>query len=329
MSSAEAFKNAFQAVQQSDNFAKPSVPQSGAANAAASGRSHVVSTAERRRQSSNISRQERIAAELERERMTSKSFEDSRALFVHARQRRNTALLSHITNVPIKFTTHFVPDFYLGNNACALYLSVKYHRLHPNYIKNRVCALRSNYRLRVIMVVVDVQDFVKSLQDITRFALANDCTVIVATSNREAARYLETYKLYENKKAEEIAAKKAPPGDFLQQARMDGIHAPSGRLDVLGFEHAHPISVLGFEHAHPNPGREQDGCPEPPYRVWVRARDHEGSRDLRFTLSFTMLPNQRALTGCCIAQAPAHELSLCPGIGPKKVCSVCAASLSV
>lgn len=48
----------------------------------------------------------------------------------------------------------------------------------------------------------------------------NDCTVVVATSNREAARYLETYKLYEHKKAEQISVRKARSGDMMQQVRL-------------------------------------------------------------------------------------------------------------
>ena len=61
-----------------------------------------------------------------------------------------------------------------------------------------------------------------SLQEITRFALLNNCTVIAATSHREAARYLETYKVYDKKKDEEIAKRKAKAGDVLQQASNGG-----------------------------------------------------------------------------------------------------------
>ena len=141
-------------------------------------------------------RRAKIAAELQRDSMQ-ETFANSRALYVHHRQRKNHALLAHVTNVPVKFATNFVPDFLLGNNACALFLSIKYHRLHPNYIKNRVGALgKGSYRLRVILALVDVEDFVKSLQDVTRFALLNDCTVVAATSNREAARHVAGWTLH-------------------------------------------------------------------------------------------------------------------------------------
>lgn len=118
-----------------------------------------------------------ISADIERERMRGNvSVEDSRSLFIHHRQKKNKALLCHISNVPVKFASYFLPDFYLGNGACALFLSVKYHRLHPDYIKNRVGSLKKNYSLRVILTLVDVQDFCKSLQVLLR---CNEVTLCV------------------------------------------------------------------------------------------------------------------------------------------------------
>ena len=67
-----------------------------------------------------------IAAELRHDRMHGGvSLEDSRSLYVHHRQRKNRALLTHVTNVPMKFAGDFVPDFLLGNGAIAVFLSVK------------------------------------------------------------------------------------------------------------------------------------------------------------------------------------------------------------
>jgi hypothetical protein len=85
------------------------------ASTTAVGRAAAAAEAERRT---------KIAAELAHDRMR-ETAEDSRALFVHNKQRKNTQLLAHVKNVPVKFAGDFKPDFLLGNGACALFLSVK------------------------------------------------------------------------------------------------------------------------------------------------------------------------------------------------------------
>ena len=52
------------------------------------------------------------------------------------------------------------PDFIMASNRCALFLSCKYHNLHPQYIHKRIAELRKDFDLRVLLclVVVDIQD---------------------------------------------------------------------------------------------------------------------------------------------------------------------------
>jgi DNA excision repair protein ERCC-1 len=49
----------------------------------------------------------------------------------------------------------------LGATTCALFLSLRYHRLHPEYIYNRIQKLGKEYNLRILLVMVDI---VSSLQ---------------------------------------------------------------------------------------------------------------------------------------------------------------------
>ena len=55
-----------------------------------------------------------------------------------------------------------------------------------------------------MLVLVDVEDVERPLLDIQRMAMSCDASVICAFSAEEAARYLETYKAYENKPATAI-----------------------------------------------------------------------------------------------------------------------------
>eukprot|EP00249_Psilotum_nudum_P008723 c21468_g1_i3 orf=216-1433(-) len=119
------------------------------------------------------------------------------AILVSRRQQGNP-VLKYIRNVRWLFAD-IVPDYLLGQNSCALYLSLRYHLLHPDYIYFRIRELQKSFRLRVVLCYVDVEDVIKPLNEVTKTALLHDCTLLCAWSLEECARYLETLKSYENK----------------------------------------------------------------------------------------------------------------------------------
>lgn len=92
----------------------------------------------------------------------------------------------------------------LGLTTCALFLSLKYHRLHPEYIYNRIKSLQGKYNLRVLLTMVDIQNHEDSLKELSKTSLVNNVTVILCWSAAEAARYLELYKSYEHANASAI-----------------------------------------------------------------------------------------------------------------------------
>nr|XP_043632727.1 DNA excision repair protein ERCC-1 [Erigeron canadensis]XP_043632729.1 DNA excision repair protein ERCC-1 [Erigeron canadensis] len=124
------------------------------------------------------------------------------AIQVSHRQKGNP-LLKHIRNVRWAFAD-VVCDYMLGQNSCALYLSLRYHLLHPDYLYYRIRELGKNFKLRVVLCHVDVEDVVKPLLEVTRTALLHDCTLLCGWSLEECGRYLETIKVYENKPADLI-----------------------------------------------------------------------------------------------------------------------------
>ncbi|XP_034706695.1 DNA excision repair protein ERCC-1 isoform X1 [Vitis riparia] len=132
----------------------------------------------------------------------SSSAQSRNAILVSHRQKGNP-LLKHIRNVRWNFAD-IVCDYLLGQNSCALYLSLRYHLLHPDYLYYRIRELQKNFKLRVVLCHVDVEDVIKPLLEVTRTALLHDCTLLCAWSLEECGRYLETIKVYENKPADII-----------------------------------------------------------------------------------------------------------------------------
>ena len=97
-----------------------------------------------------------------------------------------------------------MPDFELGRTTCALFLSIRYHKLHPNYLYERLKALGKLYTLRVLLVLVDQDYPEKPLRELTRVSLLLNFCIVLAWSEEEAARYMETFKLYEHRSADSI-----------------------------------------------------------------------------------------------------------------------------
>ncbi|KAJ2512600.1 ssDNA endonuclease and repair protein rad10 [Coemansia sp. RSA 2049] len=127
----------------------------------------------------------------------------SKVVQVNELQRGNP-LLASIRNVRWSFAKDILPDYVVGRASCILYLSIKYHRLHPEYIAKRIEGLGRNYSLRVLLVYADTDDSKLPLREINRVALLGNMTVLLAWSLDEAGRYIEALKTYEHRPPDAI-----------------------------------------------------------------------------------------------------------------------------
>ncbi|KAJ9647912.1 ssDNA endonuclease and repair protein rad10 [Coniosporium tulheliwenetii] len=118
------------------------------------------------------------------------------AVLVSARQKGNP-ILNNIKSVPWEYSD-ILADYVLGATTCALFLSLKYHRLHPEYIYSRIRALAGKYNLRIILTMVDIPNHEEPLKELSKTSLVNNVTIILCWSAQEAGRYLELFKTYEH-----------------------------------------------------------------------------------------------------------------------------------
>ncbi|MCJ1481273.1 ssDNA endonuclease and repair protein rad10 [Schaereria dolodes] len=129
------------------------------------------------------------------------------SILVSPRQKGNP-ILSNIRSLPWEYSD--IPsDYVLGSTTCALFLSLKYHRLHPEYIYSRIRALAGKYNLRVLLAMVDIQNHEEPLKELSKTSLVNNLTLILCWSAQEAGRYLELYKSYEHANPSSIRAHQA------------------------------------------------------------------------------------------------------------------------
>ncbi|EME87364.1 uncharacterized protein MYCFIDRAFT_201097 [Pseudocercospora fijiensis CIRAD86] len=118
------------------------------------------------------------------------------SIIVSPRQKGNP-VLDKIKSMPWEYGD--IPaDYLLGLTTCALFLSLKYHRLHPEYIYTRIKNLQHKYALRIVLCMVDIQNHEESLKELSKTSVINNVTIILCWSAAEGARYLELYKTYEN-----------------------------------------------------------------------------------------------------------------------------------
>ncbi|KAF9065606.1 restriction endonuclease type II-like protein [Rhodocollybia butyracea] len=111
---------------------------------------------------------------------------------------RGNPVLECIRNVGKEFGD-IVADYQVGRTTGVLFLSLKYHRLHPEYIHTRIEKLGIRYTLRILLILCDITEHKDAIRELTKVCLTNNITVIVAFSSEEAGHYLGIFKQYEHK----------------------------------------------------------------------------------------------------------------------------------
>ncbi|KAK8196752.1 ssDNA endonuclease and repair protein rad10 [Zalaria obscura] len=130
------------------------------------------------------------------------------SILVSPRQKGNP-ILNNIKDVPWEYSDIEGADYVLGATTCALFLSLKYHRLHPEYIYSRIRQLGQKYSLRIVLVMVDIVNHEESLKELSKTSLINNVTLILAWSAQEAGRYLDKFKSLEKAAPTAIKAQQA------------------------------------------------------------------------------------------------------------------------
>ncbi|KAA8893551.1 mating-type switching protein swi10 [Sphaerosporella brunnea] len=119
-------------------------------------------------------------------------------IIVSTRQKGNP-ILQYIKAVPWSYgPPTLAADYILGASTCALFLSLKYHKLHPDYLHTRLRTLGDAFTLRILLVLVDITEHTTPLKQLTKICVSNNLTMLLSWSSPEAGRYLEAVKMYEH-----------------------------------------------------------------------------------------------------------------------------------
>jgi DNA excision repair protein ERCC-1 len=191
------------------------------------------------------------------------------SILVSPRQKGNP-ILTHLRALPWEYSD--IPaDYVLGLTTCALFLSLKYHRLHPEYIYNRIRSLAGKYNLRLILTMVDIGNHEDSLKELSKTSLVNNVTVILCWSAAEAARYLELYKSYEHANPSAIREKS---GGTYAEKLVEFVTVPRSinKTDAIALVSAFG-SLRGAINARPEEVAVVSGWGEKKVRKWCTVVD--------------------------------------------------------
>ncbi|KAI1798264.1 DNA repair protein rad10 [Ganoderma leucocontextum] len=111
---------------------------------------------------------------------------------------RGNPVLECARNVGKEFG-EILADYQVGRTTGVLFLSLRYHRLHPEYIHQRIEKLGHAYNLRILLLMCDVSEHQEPIRELTKICLINEITVVVAWNAEEAGYYLSTFKQFEHK----------------------------------------------------------------------------------------------------------------------------------
>lgn len=72
-------------------------------------------------------------------------------------RQRGNKLLDSIKDFRIVYAK-IVPDYLLSPTNCVIFISLAYHRLHSDYLPYRIQQLKKQYRVRMLLCLVDLED---------------------------------------------------------------------------------------------------------------------------------------------------------------------------
>ncbi|VDN03612.1 unnamed protein product [Thelazia callipaeda] len=125
------------------------------------------------------------------------SAQSSSKLVINRKRQEGNPILKYLRNVPFEWA-EIKADFEAGKEMGILYLSLKWHKLQPEYIETRMNSDGAGYAIKVLLVLVNV-DPRHILRELNLFCYRTGWTLILCYSAEEAAEYLENLHISRNK----------------------------------------------------------------------------------------------------------------------------------
>uniref|UniRef100_A0A7E4WBK7 HHH_2 domain-containing protein n=1 Tax=Panagrellus redivivus TaxID=6233 RepID=A0A7E4WBK7_PANRE len=204
----------------------------------------------------------------------------SSVLKINRKRQEGNPVLKYIRSIPYEFAD-IKPDFECGIGVAVNYLSLQWHKSHQNYIETRFSDA-NNYLVKILLVLVNVENPASLLRDLNMYCYRSKWTLILCYSVEEAAEYIESLKLAEKRKPEDVMQGR----EKWKQSKQAAYSKPGKKDEEFKQLQESAIKFL----------------------TAIRAVSNTDAKKL--LAHFGSLKN--------IAQAGKDDLEVCPGLGPIK-----------
>ena len=235
-------------------------------------------------------------------------------------------MLKLVRHVPYRFRAQQVPDYDLGNSACALFLDLKYHTQRPTHIQRRMREVGASdkagaggrWALKILICLANkVSDPTGPLRDLSVIAIHCDFTLIVVWSDLEAALYIEACV------ASSLCAAATRPGASLSLSPSLALFSAQlvQSVDPRGL----PASSLRSPPPSPTHRYKKFESKDASTITKRAETEHipklvDCLREIRGVNTSDVVTLSAAFgTLRGIMEASEADLALCPGVGPTKV----------
>lgn len=125
---------------------------------------------------------------------------------------RGNGLLNYLNTAVWQYDAQTRTDYEINSSTAVLFLSLRFHASKPEYIYKRINGT-GEFRLRVLMVLVDVPNYNLPLRELFRNA---PLTIVLCRSNEECARYLRGFDAAKKRTTDTLRRRTAGIDSFLE-----------------------------------------------------------------------------------------------------------------
>ncbi|KAK6460909.1 restriction endonuclease type II-like protein [Scheffersomyces coipomensis] len=129
-------------------------------------------------------------------------------VLVHPSQKGNPLLSeSLLKSIGYEFNKDVLCDYFINSTFQILFLSLKYHKLKPEYLWSRLKKMnrgsssvntRNDRALRMVLIVVDIEAPQEQIRNLSDFCIKHDLTMVLAWTFEEAGNYVAFSKQLDN-----------------------------------------------------------------------------------------------------------------------------------
>lgn len=144
-----------------------------------------------------------------------------------SKSQKGNPLLQDLKSVSWEFNANLKKfDYLINSTTFIMFLSLKYHKLRPEYLYNKMGKTQSlqggqDVNLRILLVLVDIENSDDILREVNKVCLLNNFSLVLSWSFEEAATYLTYLKQFELSNTEKSIIRGQPANMTYSQSLHD------------------------------------------------------------------------------------------------------------